>query len=153
MEPADALIRPRARHPDGPCCRLRPSPAGASCLTSVIDLHGHILPGLDDGPADLDGSLAIARAQVADGVRTVAATPHVSWDYATTAPAITAAVAGLREALVTAAIPLTVVPGAEVALTRRSSSAPTSWRASAWVAARGSCSSRPCRSTLPGSRA
>jgi protein-tyrosine phosphatase len=47
----------------------------------VIDLHCHILPTLDDGPLDPEGSLALARELVADGVRTVAATPHLRSDY------------------------------------------------------------------------
>lgn len=45
---------------------------------AVVGLHGHLLPGLDDGPGTLDDSLALAGAMVAQGTRTVAATPHVS---------------------------------------------------------------------------
>jgi protein-tyrosine phosphatase len=47
----------------------------------VIDLHCHILPGLDDGPADLDGSTAMARVAEAAGIRTMVATPHIRHDY------------------------------------------------------------------------
>jgi protein-tyrosine phosphatase len=43
----------------------------------MIDLHCHLLPGIDDGPATLDDALALARALVADGVRHVVATPHI----------------------------------------------------------------------------
>jgi protein-tyrosine phosphatase len=50
----------------------------------VIDLHSHILPGLDDGARDLAEALALAREIAADGVRVVAATPHVRDDYPTT---------------------------------------------------------------------
>ncbi|WP_210494584.1 CpsB/CapC family capsule biosynthesis tyrosine phosphatase [Patulibacter sp. SYSU D01012] len=84
----------------------------------MIDLHCHILPGVDDGPDDLEGSLAMAREHVARGVRTVVATPHVSWDYRTTADEIAHAVDALGDALREEGIPLTVLPGAEVALTR-----------------------------------
>ncbi|MGI8825793.1 MAG: tyrosine-protein phosphatase [Chloroflexota bacterium] len=42
----------------------------------MIDLHNHILPGLDDGAADLEESVDIARRFVEEGVATVAATPH-----------------------------------------------------------------------------
>ena len=42
----------------------------------MIDLHCHILPGLDDGPATLDDAAKMARAAADDGVRTVVATPH-----------------------------------------------------------------------------
>ncbi|MGX6448895.1 tyrosine-protein phosphatase, partial [Patulibacter sp. S7RM1-6] len=85
---------------------------------AVIDLHCHILPGVDDGPRDLDGSLAMAREHVARGVETVVATPHVSWDYGNAADGIAAGVETLRAALDEEGIPLTVLPGAEVALTR-----------------------------------
>ncbi|HEU4658945.1 MAG TPA: CpsB/CapC family capsule biosynthesis tyrosine phosphatase, partial [Capillimicrobium sp.] len=46
----------------------------------MIDLHCHILPAIDDGPADVAGSLAMARAHLAAGVERVAATPHVTYD-------------------------------------------------------------------------
>ena len=48
------------------------------------DLHFHILPGVDDGPADLSESLELAWAAVADGTRTVVATPHVRLDLGIT---------------------------------------------------------------------
>ena len=44
----------------------------------MIDTHCHLLPGLDDGPATLPGSLDLARALVADGVEHVVCTPHFS---------------------------------------------------------------------------
>lgn len=84
----------------------------------MIDLHCHILPGIDDGPADLEGSLAMAREHVARGTSTVIATPHVSWDYPTTTDEITAGVATVNAALREEGIPLEVLAGAEVALTR-----------------------------------
>ena len=46
----------------------------------MIDLHSHILPGLDDGPRTLRGSLELARAAVAAGTRTILATPHINAD-------------------------------------------------------------------------
>jgi len=42
----------------------------------VIDLHCHLLPGIDDGAATLEDALALARALVEDGVTQVVATPH-----------------------------------------------------------------------------
>jgi protein-tyrosine phosphatase len=51
----------------------------------VIDLHSHILHGLDDGALELAESVAMARAAVADGIRAIAATPHVREDYPTSA--------------------------------------------------------------------
>jgi protein-tyrosine phosphatase len=84
----------------------------------VIDLHSHILPGIDDGAQTLDDSLAIARAAVADGIEILAATPHVRADYPTRAETMEAALAELRDAIAGAGIPLDVRGGAEIALDR-----------------------------------
>ncbi len=97
--------------------RVRATPASSSGH-AVIDLHCHILPGIDDGPESLEASLAMARAQVAAGVHTVVATPHVSWNYGNTAGSIAPATDALQAAITDAGIPLRVLPGAEVALTR-----------------------------------
>ena len=43
----------------------------------MIDLHSHILPGIDDGAKTLDVSLEMARMAVADGIHTMACTPHI----------------------------------------------------------------------------
>lgn len=43
----------------------------------MIDIHCHLLPGIDDGPTTLEGSLQLAQALVADGIRHVVCTPHV----------------------------------------------------------------------------
>jgi protein-tyrosine phosphatase len=81
----------------------------------MIDLHCHILPGIDDGPADMDGALELARALVADGVATVAATPHYRYDHPRVTPdAILARCDELAAALAAEGIPLQVVPAAEV---------------------------------------
>ena len=42
----------------------------------MIDLHGHYLPGVDDGAADLEASLAMLRHAETDGIETVVVTPH-----------------------------------------------------------------------------
>ena len=41
-----------------------------------VDIHCHILPGVDDGPATEDDAVALCRALAADGITTVCATPH-----------------------------------------------------------------------------
>ena len=84
----------------------------------MVDLHSHILPGLDDGAADLDESLEIARAAVADGIRLIAATPHVRDDYPTTPDAMEEGVAQLTAALKQNGIALELVPGGEIDLDR-----------------------------------
>ena len=51
----------------------------------VIDLHSHVLPGLDDGARHLEEAVEIVRTMAEDGTRIVAATPHVRDDYPTSA--------------------------------------------------------------------
>jgi protein-tyrosine phosphatase len=82
----------------------------------MIDLHTHVLPGVDDGPPDVDSSLALARAAIEDGVSTMVATPHVSSRYPNTLARIEEGVGELNLALARAELPLAIVPGAEVAL-------------------------------------
>jgi len=78
----------------------------------VIDLHSHVLPGLDDGAADLDEALAICRAAADDGIEVLAATPHVrEHDYPTTAEEMEAAFAELSAA---AGGIVRLVPGGEL---------------------------------------
>ena len=85
---------------------------------SVIDIHSHVLPGIDDGPATIEASIALARAVAQSGTRTLVATPHVSWrhpnDSATIAPLVDELNAHLR----TEEIELEIRAGAEIAMTR-----------------------------------
>lgn len=84
----------------------------------MIDLHCHILPGIDDGATDLATSLAMARMFVDDGVSTVACTPHILPGlYHNTGPQIRAAVAALQLELERHAIPLRLITGADVHIT------------------------------------
>lgn len=85
---------------------------------TVIDLHSHILPGIDDGAADMASAIAMARAARVCGVETIVATPHVDHKYDTRAATIHSAVAALNEELVRERVPVTVLPGAEVAAHR-----------------------------------
>jgi protein-tyrosine phosphatase len=80
-----------------------------------VDLHFHVLPGVDDGPGDLQESLELARAALGEGTRTIVATPHVREDLGPTDPGeIAARVRELRSALVAAGIPLDVACGGEL---------------------------------------
>jgi protein-tyrosine phosphatase len=83
----------------------------------VIDLHCHVLAGLDDGPRTPEDSVAMARAAAAAGTRTIVATPHVSSRYTNDAAAIAGVVRELNAALALADVPVSVLPGAEVAIT------------------------------------
>jgi len=47
----------------------------------MIDLHCHILPGLDDGAATMEESIAMAESAIADGITHVVATPHSNSEY------------------------------------------------------------------------
>jgi protein-tyrosine phosphatase len=81
----------------------------------MIDLHSHILPGLDDGPANLAQSLQLGRAAEADGIQIVAATPHLREDHPHVRPdELAGRCAQLNEALAEAEIALEVVPGGEL---------------------------------------
>jgi protein-tyrosine phosphatase len=85
----------------------------------VIDLHCHVLPGIDDGPPSLEDALALARAAAEAGTKTIVATPHVSWDWPENdAARIAAAVDAVNTELLAQGIDLEVRPGAEVAMTR-----------------------------------
>jgi protein-tyrosine phosphatase len=80
----------------------------------MIDLHSHILPGLDDGAASLAVSIDMARAYVAQGVECVACTPHILPGlYHNTGPQIRSDLRKLQQSLNSAEIPLRLVTGAD----------------------------------------
>jgi protein-tyrosine phosphatase len=84
----------------------------------VIDLHCHILPGIDDGAKDVAVSLAMARASVEQGVTVVACTPHILPGlYHNSGPAIRQATQELQGVLEQEGIPLQLVTGADVHMT------------------------------------
>lgn len=81
----------------------------------MIDLHCHILPGIDDGAKDVSISIAMARASVEQGVTTLACTPHILPGlYHNTGPAIREATQRLQGVLDQEGIPLRLVAGADV---------------------------------------
>jgi protein-tyrosine phosphatase len=95
----------------------------------VIDLHCHLLPGIDDGPPTLDGSLELARALAADGIEVVAATPHVRDDHPSVVPdELAGRCAELRAALAADGVGLEVVPGGELDLARGLEASPDELR-------------------------
>ena len=81
----------------------------------MIDLHCHILPGLDDGARDMADSIAMARQGEADGVTTVCATPHIRSDHAVLVDELPGRVAEVNAALEAEGLALRVVVGGEVA--------------------------------------
>jgi protein-tyrosine phosphatase len=85
----------------------------------MIDLHCHVLPGVDDGPATVEASLALARGAHDDGITAIAATPHVdSAHRRVDAALIRGAVRSLQQRLDAAGIDVELITGGEVAATR-----------------------------------
>ena len=88
----------------------------------MIDLHAHILPGIDDGPRTMEDALEMARLAVADGITTMVATPHlfrrksVEFHHLNPPDKIRERVARFNEKLAEEQIELTVLPGCEVPL-------------------------------------
>jgi protein-tyrosine phosphatase len=84
---------------------------------SVIDLHCHVLPGIDDGPETIEGSVALARAAASAGIGTLVATPHVASPYPNDAETIARLVDEVSARLEQDNIPVRILPGAEIAMT------------------------------------
>jgi protein-tyrosine phosphatase len=83
----------------------------------MIDIHCHILPGLDDGAQTLEDALDLARIAVADGITDIVATPHThDGIYRNDASVVLSAVAEFQQMLDAEQIPLRIHPGAEVHL-------------------------------------
>ena len=84
----------------------------------MIDLHAHPLPGLDDGPRDVEQALALARAAAAQGTRTMAATPHIDLRWRVDPSRVPVAVEALNAQLDAAGVDLEIVQGGEIASER-----------------------------------
>ena len=98
-----------------PWANTMPTASGVCVRGPMIDLHCHILCGVDDGAKDLTVSLAMARMFAADGVTTVACTPHILPGlYHNTGPQIRAAIQALQLELAQVDIPLQLLTGADV---------------------------------------
>ena len=85
--------------------------------TKLIDLHTHIIPGLDDGAKDIEKSLAMAQIAIEDGITMLVATPHViSGAFDNRKEDILENVGHLNKYLDSAGILLQILPGAEYRL-------------------------------------
>jgi protein-tyrosine phosphatase len=104
-------------------------PSAIDCRTSeeevlltMIDIHAHILPGVDDGAKNWEQSLEMARMAVADGITVMVATPHlfkgrtIDPSRLNTKKMILQHVAQLRDKLYEEKIPLEIVPGCDFPL-------------------------------------
>jgi protein-tyrosine phosphatase len=84
----------------------------------MIDIHCHILPGLDDGARTMDEALSMARMAAADGIGTVVASAHITPGVYDNSPEqITAAAEALDGRLRREGIPVRIIPGADVRMT------------------------------------
>ncbi|BBM81676.1 tyrosine-protein phosphatase [Candidatus Uabimicrobium amorphum] len=81
----------------------------------MIDLHCHLLPGVDDGPQNVDESIALAKKLVEDGVKQVVVTPHMlDGVYNVSMSQLVDGIQNLQEVLQNHSIDLQVFPGADI---------------------------------------
>jgi len=84
-------------------------------MTSFVDIHCHLLPGIDDGAQTWDDSLAMARMALDDGITTIVATPHQLGNFGhNSGEAIRQLVLEMQARLEQERLPLRVLPGADV---------------------------------------
>jgi protein-tyrosine phosphatase len=91
----------------------------------VIDIHCHVLPGLDDGPPSMPEALALAEAALASGTTTIVATPHIDHTWRVRPQLIPPRAAALEQALESEGIDLQIRTGAEIALSRLADLSPS----------------------------
>ncbi|MCK5915782.1 MAG: hypothetical protein KAG92_06555 [Deltaproteobacteria bacterium] len=90
-------------------------------ISDFIDIHAHILPGLDDGPERFSESLALAQCYDDVGIKKVFATPHFlpGTAWSASPKKILVAVRKLQDFLDDAGSSLTIIPGMEIAIQKR----------------------------------
>ena len=80
----------------------------------MIDLHTHVLPGVDDGPASMEETIQLARVARRVGIDTLVATPHVSAELPTSPETVRRGVEEVNARLADEGVPVTVVAGGEI---------------------------------------
>ena len=81
----------------------------------MIDLHCHILPGVDDGAENIEASIAMAEQAVSQGITHILCTPHHNnGKYTNPKSEVISLVASLQAELDKRKLPLTVLEGQEV---------------------------------------
>lgn len=83
----------------------------------MIDIHCHILPGIDDGPEDIETSFKMLEMAHEDGITHIAATPHFTYNEKPSAREIYDRLIMLRESMVSRGTDIHLLPGADIKLT------------------------------------
>ncbi len=79
----------------------------------MIDIHHHLLWGLDDGSTSLENSIAMAKIAVADGITHVVCTPHANEQFAYDPQVVAEKIETLHQALESAGVPLKLGRGCD----------------------------------------
>jgi protein-tyrosine phosphatase len=103
--PMNAITMPALRPAPFP---ERHTPVGRA------ELHFHILPGVDDGPPDMDEAIEMALVACLEGTAVVVSTPHVRGDFVTDVSDLPARLHEVRATLAGEGIDLLLLPGAEL---------------------------------------
>lgn len=86
----------------------------------MIDLHCHVLPGLDDGARDMEEAVGMCELAARDGIRTIVATPHtLNGVYENKREAVLEAVLALRDVLRGRGVEVEVLPGSDASMDAR----------------------------------
>jgi protein-tyrosine phosphatase len=86
-------------------------------VLAMIDIHCHILSGIDDGAKTMEDSVELAKAAVKEGIHTIIATPHhMNGRYENTKSIIIENTALLNQHLIEEKIPVSILPGQETAI-------------------------------------
>lgn len=84
----------------------------------MIDLHSHILPGVDDGSDDMEMSIKIAKLYIENGINKVISTSHyIEWEVCNSPEELRLGIKSFQEELDKHQIPLIIYPGNEIYLT------------------------------------
>lgn len=82
----------------------------------MIDIHAHVLPGLDDGPRAIDETMTMLRIAESEGIRTVVATPHFDGTNATVPSLAASVLRVVQREVARSGLDVRVLGGFEVAL-------------------------------------
>lgn len=80
----------------------------------MIDIHCHILPGIDDGAKTRDDTITMLKSAIDEGIKTIAVSPHHNPEYNNEAPSILEKVEEVRGLVDELSLPIQILPGQEV---------------------------------------